>query len=481
MDVLGSSAFVLQNEALTQNRLLHDSSALATGLRVRSAADDPSGYAIGQTIQTKVAGLQQAVGNVQTANNLLNVANGALNAVTSILQRIRSLIVESNSDVNSSSDLANIQAEINQLLLEINKISSNVQFNGLTLFDGSFDNGQFAASQFTGAQAVPNTLTNPVTGGVTSNTVVNADGLGNPGPLITLSTPSGEPGANTFVPAYITFQVIGYSNNAVDPDSGTPVGPGVYFQISAYSTAGAAFGNAPLYQDTSAIAVNSGPITDYTFAVPATWTSTEPGGNLISVNIANLTAADVGATATFVSTQPAATSPSAQPLTVNDGGGEGQTVSISIPTINTQALGLSNLSVQATQIVNYMNQVVGQSTSNSYSATAAEQSVDSALSQLGQIQAQLGAQTVALNFDQTGDSVAIVNETTAASNIRDANIGQTVTDFTKQQILVSVGTAVLSHIQVDALQVSTLLLDSISAGPTQGASAFGSATAAAGA
>ena len=141
MDVLASASFVLQNEALTQNRLATDVNALATGLRVRSASDDPSGYAIAQTIQTKVAGLQQSVTNVQTANNLLNVADGALNSIELILQRVRSLIVESNSDINSSSDLLNIQTEINQMLLEVNKISSETNFNGLTLFNGQFDDG----------------------------------------------------------------------------------------------------------------------------------------------------------------------------------------------------------------------------------------------------------------------------------------------------------------------------------------------------
>src|SRR5579862_1643800 len=138
MDVLGSAGPVLQNQALTQNRLATDVNALASGLRVRSASDDPSGYTISETLQTKVAGLQQSTTNVQTANNLLNVADGALSSIVLVLQRIRSLVVESNSDVNSQNDLQNIQSEINQLLLEINRIAANTSFNGLSLFNGNF-------------------------------------------------------------------------------------------------------------------------------------------------------------------------------------------------------------------------------------------------------------------------------------------------------------------------------------------------------
>ena len=138
MDVLGSAGWVLQNQALTQNRLAKDVNALASGLRVRSASDDPSGYTVSETLQTKVAGLQQSVTNVQTANNLLAVADGALTSIEDVLQRIRSLVVESNSDINSQEDLQGIQSEIDQLMIEINKISTTTNFNGLQLFSGQF-------------------------------------------------------------------------------------------------------------------------------------------------------------------------------------------------------------------------------------------------------------------------------------------------------------------------------------------------------
>ena len=142
MDVLGNNGQVLRNLSIVQSNLSSDTRALASGLRVQSAADDPSGLAIAETIQSKVAGLQQAVTNVQTGGNLLNVADAALSSVQNILQRVRSLVVESRSDLNSNGDLQNIQAEINTMLAEVNKISSDTSFNGLNLFDGSLDTTQ---------------------------------------------------------------------------------------------------------------------------------------------------------------------------------------------------------------------------------------------------------------------------------------------------------------------------------------------------
>src|SRR5580704_788325 len=110
---------------------------LSTGLRINTAADDPSGLAISTNLQTQADGFNQAVSNVQNANNAAQVALGALTSETSILQRIRSLAVEAASDINSNSDRANLQTEVTQLLLEVNRISQNTNFNGQALLDGS--------------------------------------------------------------------------------------------------------------------------------------------------------------------------------------------------------------------------------------------------------------------------------------------------------------------------------------------------------
>src|SRR5580658_6630100 len=110
---------------------------LSSGLRINTAADDPSGLAISETLQSQVNGFDQAVQNVQDANNAAQVAEGALQTTTDILQRIRSLAVEAASDITSPSDKQNLQVEVSQLLLEVNRISQNTQFNGLSLLDGS--------------------------------------------------------------------------------------------------------------------------------------------------------------------------------------------------------------------------------------------------------------------------------------------------------------------------------------------------------
>jgi flagellin-like hook-associated protein FlgL len=71
-------------------------------------------------------------------------------------------------------------------------------------------------------------------------------------------------------------------------------------------------------------------------------------------------------------------------------------------------------------------------------------------------QAQLGAVVVRLNLDQDNDNTAAVNLQSAESNIRDLDVGAATTEFTKLQVLVSVGTSVLAQSNANAQSVLTL-------------------------
>lgn len=473
MDVLGSASQVLLNLSLTQKKEQTDIRALASGLRVSSAVNDPSGYGIAQRLQTQVNGFQQAVQNVQTANNALAVANGALTTITLILQRIRSLVVESRSDLNSSTDLANIQAEISQLLLEVNRISSNTSFNGLHLLNGQFQTTPLyspASSNGVGYGAYQ--ITSPLltsSGSIAPTTVTNADGLGNPGPLVTLSGPGGVSGPGNFTPNFIVFQVTGYSANAIDPDTGINVGPGVFVQVQAYSN-NPSFGSAPLMQDTTAVPINSGVLSGITEATPASYSGSS-SSELLQFNLANLTQQDVGATIAFQVVAPPSSggSTSSGPLYVQDGPQEGQTTAISLPGVSTSDLNISDISVLAPQTVNIFNQVTGQSSSNIIPATDAEVRVDAAITAVTQAQAQIGAQMVSLNYDANNANTAAVNLTASVSSIQDANIGATVTNLTQQQILTHIGTSVIAQMQVSALQITALMLNGIGIGVGAGA------------
>ncbi len=117
--------------------LRSDVTQLSSGLRVNTVADDPAGYAIATSLQSRVTGYQAGVENTQSATNAATVAAAALHSIVDVLQRLRSLAVEASNDILSSVQRDALQTEANQLVAEINGIVGRTNFNGTPLIDGS--------------------------------------------------------------------------------------------------------------------------------------------------------------------------------------------------------------------------------------------------------------------------------------------------------------------------------------------------------
>ncbi|WP_414830105.1 flagellin [Alteromonas sp. H39] len=111
---------------------------LSSGFRINSAADDAAGLQISDRMTSQVQGLNQAVRNANDAISLSQTAEGALNETTTALQRIRQLAVQSQNGINSSADRAALQKEVAALKSEISRISTDTQFNGVNILNGSF-------------------------------------------------------------------------------------------------------------------------------------------------------------------------------------------------------------------------------------------------------------------------------------------------------------------------------------------------------
>jgi len=117
---------------------------LSSGFRINRAGDDAAGLAISEKMRGQIRGLNQAERNSQDAISLIQTAEGALNETHSILQRMRELAVQAASDTNTSKvdtvegDRDEIQKEIAQLLEEIDRISTDTEFNTMTLLNGDF-------------------------------------------------------------------------------------------------------------------------------------------------------------------------------------------------------------------------------------------------------------------------------------------------------------------------------------------------------
>ncbi|SEA22545.1 flagellin [Selenomonas ruminantium] len=139
-------AMVVKNNmsaVMTLGVLNKNSSALAkslekvsTGMKVNSAADDNSGFAIAERMQVRVRALDQADQNTQNGANMLKVAEGSVSSTVDILRTMKEKAINAANDTNTDTDRSIIQKELDQYIDQIDD-NALVTYNGKTLVDGS--------------------------------------------------------------------------------------------------------------------------------------------------------------------------------------------------------------------------------------------------------------------------------------------------------------------------------------------------------
>lgn len=114
---------------------------LSSGKRINSAKDDAAGLQISSRLTAQVNGLNQAARNANDGISLAQTAEGALDEFTNALQRMRTLSVQSSNGSNTASDRAALNAEYQELASELTRISTSTEFGGVTLLNGSYQEG----------------------------------------------------------------------------------------------------------------------------------------------------------------------------------------------------------------------------------------------------------------------------------------------------------------------------------------------------
>ena len=109
---------------------------VSSGMRINSAADDASGYAISERMRVQIRSLDQDNKNTQNGNAMMKVAEGAVSSTVEILKTLKEKVINAANDTNTDSDRAQIQKELDQSIDQIND-NANVTYNGKYLVDGS--------------------------------------------------------------------------------------------------------------------------------------------------------------------------------------------------------------------------------------------------------------------------------------------------------------------------------------------------------
>ncbi|MEE2704802.1 MAG: flagellin, partial [Pseudomonadota bacterium] len=132
-----SSLYGLMYLKRSENQLEIASQRLSSGKKLNSAADDAAGLAIATRMTSQIRGLNMAIKNSNDGISMASTTESALVEISNMLQRMRELAVQSGNDINSGKDRGYLQDEINQLKTEITSISTNTEFNGSNVLDGT--------------------------------------------------------------------------------------------------------------------------------------------------------------------------------------------------------------------------------------------------------------------------------------------------------------------------------------------------------
>ena len=444
-----------RNLQLTSQDFMTAVQRLSSGLRINSAADDPAGLAISQKFLAQANGYDQVQRNLQDSVSLLQTAQSGLNETQTLLQRMNTLAVQASNGTLTSSDLLNIQTEVVGLVSEIDRVAQQTQYNTRTLLNGSTGGAQVSGggpdiinlTAQAGVAAVGTYTvtanTNATQGFIQGNapstaTFTGGDSMTITGPTAsqTFTTYAGE-AVSTFESQVnsanlgVTVATVGgkYQLTNTNYGSATSIstsaaGTGADFGSGAGAAMGLASGayTAGTNAQVNITSPSSGPSTvtlsgnnSDTF----NGSSSAPGTAGVSFKVAN--PGSISGNDTFTVTQNTA-------LKLTEGPNPGNEVLLAIDAQTSQSLGVTS--------INMTTQAGGE---------AAISVIQNAINQVSTAQANLGALQNSLTDNQNLAASQETNFLSARSNLMDANIPQETIRFTRDQILMQAGTAVLAQ------------------------------------
>jgi flagellin len=441
---------------------------LTSGYRINQSGDDAAGLAVANQYQSTIAELTQGVLNGNQGVNSLQIADGGLSNITTILQRLKTLATESASSTFTG-DRSNINVEYQQLVTQVTQQAANIglaaggQLNALnSVYIGG---GNTAANSqisidLSGAQNQVDATglgigTTSVLGGGTeltgntqrldapgaaflagSNTQVFTFNLvqNNNATTITATLSGGTAGlSESGVVNSLNSQLSAYGISAqVGSDGQISFGGGTAFTVSAAAASGGT-GAA-----TASTATNTGV---YSAAGGATYTAAAETLVFQNGNGTASVALTTGDTADSALAKINAKTASLGVYAVKNSAGTGISIQSNSNFSISGAVATGTFTAagaQTTTAPTTTSTVTG-------NALAALTSINAAITQLGQVQARVGAGENKLGYAISLANSQITNFSAAESGIRDADVATAAANLTKAQVLQQASVAALAQ------------------------------------
>ncbi len=473
-----------RNVSQTTGEYSKSMTRLSTGLRINDAADDPAGLIISEKFRAQITGIQTAIQNSQDAVNYAKTAEGALGEVNTLLRDARSLAVASaNTGTLTSAQIQANQNQLNSIISSINRIASNTQFGTKKLLDGS----------------------SGVSASVTNSTAIKAISIGGSLNGSSVVTDSAVTVDVTTAAQKAVLNAAGMTENAITigsqalylaaaigADAGSFTINGETFTASATDTWGGlidkinqASGRTGVVADSEygggagnirLTSVGYGANAKINLAdangviLSAAGTATDAGVNAV----ATVTAGTAGAGGTSLSAVFTGGANGANGLTLTDSSGNSVLLTEAGNTVATNA-GAAQLSVGNSQFQIGANagQTANLSIGNFSAATLAIASldltsasgastaltaIDNAIDQVTRARGDIGSfQRNVLESNIRSLGISKENLSATESTIRDTDVAQEMTNFTKLQILQQAGMSMLAQANSAPQSVLSLL------------------------
>jgi len=117
---------------------------MSTGLRINRAEDDAAGYSIATKLNSRVAGLEQAMQNVGDAKSVLDIAESSFGTVMDNLIEMKGLATQAANDTLGDDERAYIGDQITALADDINEVADQTVFQDTELLNGTDNSGSLS-------------------------------------------------------------------------------------------------------------------------------------------------------------------------------------------------------------------------------------------------------------------------------------------------------------------------------------------------
>lgn len=120
-----------------QSNLNYTNLQMATGRRILTPSDDPSGATVSVQLEAKINATEQYQRNIDLAQPRLEQEEAQLDAYENYLNRVRELVVLGSNDTYNKTDRVTLASEIRQLRDDILALANTKDSNGEYLFGGT--------------------------------------------------------------------------------------------------------------------------------------------------------------------------------------------------------------------------------------------------------------------------------------------------------------------------------------------------------